>query len=213
MEVCGAKYCDYDACNPKLFINDMIEFPLTSQPSQIDCYELLLSLLHRDGLQCPNGHSLDDAKIHRRKREPIIDYRCKICGRCFNAFTGTVLQGTKLDVCQIVQCIDGLLRNVSISSLAEKIGVDYKGLAKRCKKIKVLVLEYKKKRTLDWCAILSKIDRWELMDDIQSGDEKKLIVHVKYCGRYSLQIKKYTQMDPLTHKKTAKKYTNVEKIG
>ena len=37
----------------------------------------------------------DGRVVHHRHRDPIIDYRGAGCHRVFNAFTGTLLQGTK----------------------------------------------------------------------------------------------------------------------
>ena len=56
------------------------------------CHDFLLCLLHPRGLRCPNGHALSQAVVHKRARAPILGYRRRRCGRCFNLFTGTVLR-------------------------------------------------------------------------------------------------------------------------
>jgi hypothetical protein len=44
--------------------------------------------LHPQGLACVACHQADALMIHRRHREPVVDFRCGHCGRDFNAFTG-----------------------------------------------------------------------------------------------------------------------------
>jgi hypothetical protein len=54
------------------------------------CYRLLLTALHPEGLHCPKRHALPpDQAPHDRHREPVVDYRCRTCGKVFNVFTGT----------------------------------------------------------------------------------------------------------------------------
>ncbi len=53
----------------------------------------------------------------------ILDYRCKECGRCFNIFTGTPLQGTKHDTVRLVQILRGIAQGVSTAQLARELSV------------------------------------------------------------------------------------------
>ena len=54
----------------------------------------ITQLLHPNGLKCPECHaSLDTVKVHRKDRTPLLYYRCS-CNRVFNAFAGTIWQGT-----------------------------------------------------------------------------------------------------------------------
>ncbi len=105
-----------------------MDFPLGRIPSSQECYDFLISLLHPDGLKCPEGHAFKEGKIHRRVRGSIIDYRCNNCGRIYNVFTGTLIKGTKYSVQQIVQCIDGIIRDATISQISRETGLGRKSL-------------------------------------------------------------------------------------
>lgn len=168
-----------------------MNFPLIYRPSLDDCYNFLLSTFHPDGLACPNGHSIDNCKVHKCRRKPIIDYRCQ-CGRCFNLFTGTVLQGTKLSVMQIVLCFDGLVRGSSIASIAKDICIGRKGTRNVCNKIREIAFDIKKNSSKrDWKTILENIVMWEFEDSPEPEGGKSLIVRVKNGKCYSLTRKSY----------------------
>src|SRR5262249_49146173 len=56
------------------------------------CYRKLVGLLHPGGLACPHcGSGRVDAVSACEDRVPFYD--CAICGRSFNAWTGTLLHG------------------------------------------------------------------------------------------------------------------------
>ena len=60
-------------------------FPIDDLLDDAACYRLLLSVLHPDGLHCPKGHPLEAGQApHDRHREPVLDYRCRTCGKVFN---------------------------------------------------------------------------------------------------------------------------------
>ena len=71
-----------------------MDFPLIDYMDEDACYRKLVELLHPDGLACPACGQRQRLGVHRRHREPVLDYQCGDCGRVFNAWTGTVLQGT-----------------------------------------------------------------------------------------------------------------------
>jgi hypothetical protein len=56
-------------------------------------YARPVEALHPDGLARPRCGG-DHFGIHRRHRDPVIDYRCRDCRRAFDAFTGTAPQKT-----------------------------------------------------------------------------------------------------------------------
>src|SRR3989304_4099726 len=103
-----------------------MDFPLGDLLDLARCYGFLVCLLQPKGLGCPNGHPLEEAFVHKRDRAPILDYRCKTCGRCFNLFTGTVWQGTKYNEVQIVQLLHGIAEGKPPAPLAREMGVDRK---------------------------------------------------------------------------------------
>jgi hypothetical protein len=40
------------------------------------CYQKIVAILHPDGLACPRCRSRDGFRVHRRTRDPVLDYRC-----------------------------------------------------------------------------------------------------------------------------------------
>lgn len=107
----------------------MMRFPLTEIVSEQECYAYLMRILHPEGLKCPQGHPLPaDQAPHDRHRAPIMDYRCRTCGRVFNIFTGTIWQGTHLSCTTIVLLIRGVVQGLPTLQLAEELGVGYETL-------------------------------------------------------------------------------------
>ncbi len=51
------------------------------------CYTKLLELLHPNGVVCPQCGEGQRLGIHRRHRDPVIDFQCGTCRRVFNAWT------------------------------------------------------------------------------------------------------------------------------
>lgn len=119
----------------------MVVFPLKELLDAQACHEFLVTLLHPHGFCCPNGHSLKQAYVHNRDRPTIPDYRCKLCGRCFNLFAGTVLQGTHYTVIQVVQLLHGMVKGTPTAQLAREMGVDRKWLMVRRHQLQDLALK------------------------------------------------------------------------
>lgn len=106
----------------------MADFPLNDLLDEQKCYDFLSKVLHPEGLTCPNGHPLSEARVHMRDRTPILDYFCKTCHRHFNLFTRTPLEGTKYRCGQLVQILRGFVQGVSTAQLARELGIDRGGL-------------------------------------------------------------------------------------
>src|SRR3954471_23212503 len=95
-----------------------IDFPVGDLMDQVTCYDALLRWLHPDGLACPRCGASDGLNVHRRGRDPVIDYRCVACGRVFNAFTETVFDGTHRRPAELVLVVRGFTQGVSTRQLA-----------------------------------------------------------------------------------------------
>jgi len=123
----------------------MMRFPLTDLLDEQECYNYLLHTLHPDGLKCPScGTPLPpDQTPHDRSRDPIFDYRCRICGAVFNLFTGTIWSGTHYDCKTIVLVMRGFVQGIPTLQLAQELGLDYGTLLKRRHQVQRLALENK----------------------------------------------------------------------
>jgi transposase-like protein len=121
----------------------VIRFPLADLLDEQKCYNYLLHVLHPDGLKCPAGHPLPaDQAPHDRHRDPIFDYRCRICGKVFNLFTGAVWWGTHYDCSTIVMIMRGFIQGTTTLQLAEELDLDYGTLLERRHRIQRLGLEH-----------------------------------------------------------------------
>jgi transposase-like protein len=105
-----------------------MDFPLSDLMDQDACYHRLVALLHPDGLTCPTCEVGDHLRVHRRHRAPVLDYRCTACGRVFNAFTGTDLEGTHRRPAEIMLILRGFAQGVPTAQLARELGCDRKHL-------------------------------------------------------------------------------------
>src|SRR3954447_22172342 len=56
-------------------------------------YRKLLALLHPEGLTCPRCGSRQFKQMKNDYATSVPTYRCSNCTRCFDAWTGTLLQG------------------------------------------------------------------------------------------------------------------------
>jgi transposase len=101
-----------------------MDFPIDDLLDEDACYHRLLTWIHLEGLSCPDCHRDDQLRIHRRNREPVVDYRCGHCGRVFNAFTGTALQGIHYRPSTILLILRGIAQGVPTAQLARELSCD-----------------------------------------------------------------------------------------
>lgn len=97
-----------------------MDFPIGTLLDEAACYAFLLEILHPGGLVCPRCGSRD-YRVHRRTRDPVLDYRCPDCRRVFNAFTGTALHKTHYRPSELVLVIRGFSRGESTAALAREL--------------------------------------------------------------------------------------------
>ena len=62
--------------------------------------------------------------VHRRHRAPVLDYQCAACGRVFNAYTGTSLQGTHRRPGELLLILHGVATGVPTARMARELGCD-----------------------------------------------------------------------------------------
>src|SRR4051812_18768658 len=99
-----------------------MDFPLTDLMDQDACYQKLVGLLHPDGPACPGCNATDRLRVHRRHRAPVLVSLCLACGRVFNAFTATALQGTHRRPAEIMLILRGIAQGVPTARLARELG-------------------------------------------------------------------------------------------
>lgn len=103
----------------------MMRFPIDALLDEQSCYDFLRKVLHPEGLHCPKGHPLpEDQAPHDRHRVPICDYKCRVCGKVYNIFTGTTWCGSRYSCGKIVLILRGILQGRSTKSLAQELGID-----------------------------------------------------------------------------------------
>ena len=97
-----------------------MDFPIDHLMDESACYQILFHWLHPLGLSCPQCGATEHLKVHRRHRQPVLDYRCDGCRRVFNAFTGTMLSGTHRRPSQLLLILRGMTQGVPTAQLARE---------------------------------------------------------------------------------------------
>jgi hypothetical protein len=119
----------------------MIRFSTVELMDEQKCYDYLVEILHPDGLCCPECESpVEQSKVHRQDRAPVLYFRCS-CGRIYNAFAGTLWQGSHHSCCVIVRILQGFAQGTPTLHLAKELGIDRKHLLERRHKIQSLAAQ------------------------------------------------------------------------
>ena len=147
----------------------MIIFSLTELMDEQKCYDLLVKILHPDGLECPICHCLvQDSKIHRKDRAPILYYKCSD-GHVYNAFSKTIWQGTHHKCSVIVRILQGIAQGTSTLHLAKELDIDRKHLLERRHQIQAL--------TASACVHAPMLDDVVEADEMYQNSGEKGIKH------------------------------------
>ena len=102
----------------------MVVFPTFELWDEQKCYDWLVNKLHPRGLRCSRcQRPAAEARVHRRDRAPALYYRC-VCGRVYNAFAGTVWEGTQRACSQIIAILQGFAQGKPTAHLARELGTD-----------------------------------------------------------------------------------------
>ena len=115
-----------------------MDFPILDLMDETACYQFLLNTLHPEGLRCPTCRRADALTVHDRHRPPVFDYRCRLCGVVFNAYTGTPLQKTHRTPAQLVLILRGIWQGTPTAQLARELGCDRKHLLELRHKLQAL---------------------------------------------------------------------------
>jgi hypothetical protein len=101
-----------------------MDFSLIDYLDEDACYTALVALLYPDGLARPGCGERERLGVHRRRRAPVLEYQCAACGRVFNAWAGTFLQGTHRRPSHILSILRGVARGEPTARLARELGCD-----------------------------------------------------------------------------------------
>jgi transposase-like protein len=135
---------------------NIMDFPITHLMDEASCYQQLLDWLHPGGLVCPRCKS-GNAYVQRYYREPVLDYRCKGCGKVYNAFTGTAFQKTPRRPSELVQILRGVAQATPTAQLAREL---------KCSRPALLELRHKLQKNA-----MTGLDRKPLEDAEVEADE------------------------------------------
>ena len=134
-----------------------MDFPINDLMDENACYQFLIDIFHPQGLHCPRCQTQEGLQIQNYYREPILNYRCTQCRRVFNAWTGTLFQGTHWRPTQMVLILRGFTPGVSTAQLARELS---------CSRRHLLDLRHKFQAQAQ-----SNLDRKPLEDDHVEADE------------------------------------------
>ena len=147
-----------------------MDFPITDLMDEQACYDRLVEWLHPDGFACPRCHAADRMVVHRRGRDPVLDFRCGHCGRVFNAFTGTALHGAKRRPRELVLILRGFAQGVPTAQLARELGCDRPELLRLRHRLQGLAFDNRDRMPLDDPAV-------EADEAYQNAGEKRRPAH------------------------------------
>jgi len=126
-----------------------MDFPLIDYLDEDACYRKLVELLHPGGLACPACGQRQRLGVHHRHREPVLDFQCGDCGRVFNAWTGTSLQGTHRPPSQILLILRGVAQGVPTAQLARELNCDRSHLLALRHRLQDLAFRFRDRLPLD----------------------------------------------------------------
>ena len=101
-----------------------MDVPITDLMDEQACSTQLVDWLHPDGMTCPRCHQHDRMVVHRRGRDPVLDFRCGHCHRLFKVFTGTARHGTQRRPRELILILRGFAQGVPTARLARELGCD-----------------------------------------------------------------------------------------
>ena len=135
----------------------MIIFSVTDLMDEQKCYDFLVDILHPDGLKCPVCQCpVQDSKVHRRDRAPILYYKCAN-GHVYNALSKTIWQGTHHNCSIIVRILQGIAQGTTTLHLAQELGIDRHHLLERRHKIQAFAA--------------NTCPRTPMLEDVSEADE------------------------------------------
>jgi transposase-like protein len=105
-----------------------MEFPIVDLLDYERSVSWIIEYFHPDGFRCPVCRaSVEQARAFREtKRSQLMVYRCQVCDKPYNLYTGTVFQQRHLTPPQVVLLMRGICKGESSKILAAELDLDYK---------------------------------------------------------------------------------------
>jgi transposase-like protein len=99
-------------------------FPITELLDEQESQVWVEKYFHPQGLCCPGcGATREEAREFRRHKRGFVDYRCSICPRTYNLYTGTLFAGSNLDPRRVVLLVRGVCKGDPATVLAEELAL------------------------------------------------------------------------------------------
>lgn len=108
----------------------MVVVPIADLMDYDRCYHFMKQLLHPDGLHCsrcqrelPPGQ-----RAHKYNATGLPVFKCRLCGRVFNLYTNTLLEGIHYSCITIVLMLRGFAQGKTTLHLSKELSLNYKNL-------------------------------------------------------------------------------------
>lgn len=105
-----------------------MEFPIQELLDYEQSVDWIKAHFHPEGLRCPECEaSVENGREFRKtKRSELTVYRCRVCDRIYNLYTGTAFQGRHLPPAKVVLFMRGVVKGEPTTVLASELEIDYK---------------------------------------------------------------------------------------
>lgn len=108
----------------------MVVVPIADLMDYERCYSFLAALLHPAGLHCPGCQSVlpPHQRPHKLNSTGLPSFRCRSCGRVFNLYTKTALEGIHYRCVDVVLMLRGFVQGKTTLHLSRELSLNYKNL-------------------------------------------------------------------------------------
>ena len=102
-----------------------MDFPIVDLLDDELSVAWLLKYFHPNGLRCVQCQaSLEQAREFRQTQASRLTvYRCRVCAKTYNVYSGTVFEGRQLHPAQVVLLLRGVSKGEPTLSLARELGL------------------------------------------------------------------------------------------
>jgi transposase-like protein len=99
-------------------------FPITDLLDEQESIEWMKKYFHPNGLRCPGCQATtEQARLFRIRKRGLADYRCQLCQRVYNLYTGTLFAGSNLDARRLVLLLRGICKGEPSTVLSQELSL------------------------------------------------------------------------------------------